>query len=439
MSVFVEARTDPFAARREQLATRMRSRGRSETPVRRPLRGIQIKEDSYAIIRVLDSEGRFIPVIDAAGELRPTGAGPQRTVSWTNFLVQSVSEQRQEKQQIVETFGDSYIFFFGESPRMLQVQGILINSADFNWRAEWWENYERYFRGTRLVERAARLYLIYDEIIVEGYLLNASASESAQNNSAVQFNFTIYVTGYSNVSLIGDPNFPAPQGSIDYTDVTAYGEQLRAFEDGQNVQTASTVDAVRRANQTGIYLGAAQMLSDVIRRGITSGDVSVSAFLQRAQTVITGTKDVIARSKAFYGSPSRDNPNAFARNRPLRTTFQDNTDEFISSDVSGTLPEESPFSKADQWLQMDQRVDTAVSDYFNPAEPEFWDLMGRAGRASQEIASRASNAAAYTSAGGSTSRLFSGPATATNPVGVTSGVVRDTPFGVNVFSGGFGG
>ena len=79
-------------------------------------------------------------------------------------MLQNVQEAHMEKHQIVETFGESYIFFFGEAPRFIDVSAVIINSHDFNWEAEWWDNYNRFLRGTKSVEQGARTYLFYDEI-----------------------------------------------------------------------------------------------------------------------------------------------------------------------------------------------------------------------------------------------------------------------------------
>src|ERR1043166_5390362 len=64
--------------------------------VRRPVRGIQIKEDTYATIQVRQSNGIAIPLFDAASRSN-TGRGYRNS----NFLIQSIQEQRAEKQQIV--------------------------------------------------------------------------------------------------------------------------------------------------------------------------------------------------------------------------------------------------------------------------------------------------------------------------------------------------
>lgn len=169
--------------------------------VRRPVRGIQIKNDTYATIQVRQANGIAIPLFDAAAP-SDTGKGIRNS----NFILQSVQEQRAEKQQIILTFGEPYIFFFGEQPRIITVSGVLLNTEDFNWRAEWWENYDRYLRGTQCVRQKTRVYLSWDDIVVEGYIFQASASESSQEQNYVQFQFQMFLTNYQNISNIGDIN-----------------------------------------------------------------------------------------------------------------------------------------------------------------------------------------------------------------------------------------
>jgi len=168
--------------------------------VRRPVRGLQIKEDTYATIQVRDAAGQAIALFDAASY---TGGG--MGIRNSNFLIQSIQEQRAEKQQIVLTFGEPYIFFFGEQPRVLNIEGVLLNTEDFNWRAEWWANYDLYLRGTQCVRSRTRVYLSWDDIVVQGYILSSNSSESSQNQNFVTFQFQMFLTNYENISTIGDP------------------------------------------------------------------------------------------------------------------------------------------------------------------------------------------------------------------------------------------
>jgi hypothetical protein len=231
MAVFIEVVTDPFEENRSQEVSIQRGGDDSRTVggrriARRPLRGLEIKEDRVAAIKVVQSDGTEIPLVDAGS---PYGDG-QTQAGYTNFIIQSVTEARMEKHQIVETFGESYIFFFGEAPRFLDVQMVVINSHDFNWEAEWWENYERHFRGTRLVEMGARLYMFYDDNIVEGYMLNSQASKMSDQPLMVQMNFRLFLTGYRNITFVGNPQYPIRASVV--------------LPDGVNLRDPSATDSI---------------------------------------------------------------------------------------------------------------------------------------------------------------------------------------------------
>jgi len=133
-------------------------------------------------------------------KLRGTGL---KKAAWTDWILQQVKETRVEKTQLIETFGDSYLYVFGERPRTLSFQGLLLNTEDYNWRAQFWENWDLYFRATRLVEMNARMYISWDDILVEGYPISANAQESADSPNAMVFTFNFYVTNYTNIAAKG--------------------------------------------------------------------------------------------------------------------------------------------------------------------------------------------------------------------------------------------
>jgi len=230
-TAFVTITPDPFAALVGEVPGAPGSLGTdimrpvvNYNHVRRPVRGIQIKADTYATIRVVRADGSMLPLFDAGGQIPENQVGPATSVAYSNFLVQSITESRTEKQQIVETFGEPYIFFYGEQPRMLSVSGTLLNTADFNWRAEWWQNYNLYLRGTKCVENRSRVWLVWDDILVEGYLLKAEAAEQAQQPNAIQFSFILFLTNYQNFSDIGNYHFPkvVPEASSDPAEARSY-------------------------------------------------------------------------------------------------------------------------------------------------------------------------------------------------------------------------
>lgn len=173
--------------------------------VRRPYRGIEVKDDTYAVLTIRRSDGSPIPMYSSSA--RPSGddePSEDAAVSdYSDFILQSVQEERAEKNQIVETFGDTFVYFFGERARILRFSGLLINTYDFNWRSQFWRNYDLYMRGTKLVEANARAYLSYDTRVLEGYPLSAAATDDANAPYSIPFTMTMLLTNYYDYSNIG--------------------------------------------------------------------------------------------------------------------------------------------------------------------------------------------------------------------------------------------
>lgn len=153
---FIENASNAFAAVED-----------TQVNIRRPLYGIQIKENRPAFLAIFQT-GTYEGKISLVDSSAPGGY----SFANHNFILQSVDEQRTEKFQIVETFGDHFTFFYGEKPIILQCSGMLFNTMDFNWKNEWLNNYNNLLRGTKCVENRSRVFLGFDDVLAEGYLLN---------------------------------------------------------------------------------------------------------------------------------------------------------------------------------------------------------------------------------------------------------------------------
>ena len=162
--VLVEA--DPFAAALAEMGSDSKYETAAQvkdelSTVRRPYRGIQIKDDVYASLSIRSASNADM-LLTSSSSRDDSG----KVKRYSDFILQSISDSRSERHQVMETFGDSYIYFFGEKPRMITLSGVLINSEDFNWRAQFWDNYDKNLRGTQLVRKGARAYLSYDTIVI---------------------------------------------------------------------------------------------------------------------------------------------------------------------------------------------------------------------------------------------------------------------------------
>ena len=365
MSVFVSLEIDDFQKTfSDKLAQAKSSRRSGQSPsVRRPTRGLEVKDDTYAIMRVVRPDGSCIPLFDS-GALDGTG----QNENFANFLLQGVNEARMEKQQIVETFGEPYIFFFGEAPRFIDVQAVLLKSFDFNWRAEWWENYDKYLRGTKLVEMGARCYLFYEDTIVEGYILNAQTMESSDMPMYLQLQFRMFVTNYANISFIGDPFYPIragavpPPGVADFTDMDAWGQLTPKYPDQtspeQDAQEAF-LQALRASGQSQIetQIQRQKALNSVLKaeQQIAANEALMSAGSFFSSSYLTA---VLQRGMTSTAFPAQDiegflfNVQQFLENagtsllgpqppqhvRAMRSKIADNRDEYVNGGITDIEP-----------------------------------------------------------------------------------------------------
>lgn len=182
---------DPFA---EDLVNQNSTKNLvTSNNVRRPTFGHLERKETFASLSVkaMDTDGSLKDLV-ITNSSAPDGKG----VMNHNFIIQGFAVSSQEKFQVVETFGDEYLFFFGERPVIIQVQGFLLNTPDFNWRGEWYDNYSNFLRGTKCVEKKARVYLVADGLIFSGYILSTTTQVTDAQPRLTPFSFQMIVTNF---------------------------------------------------------------------------------------------------------------------------------------------------------------------------------------------------------------------------------------------------
>jgi hypothetical protein len=267
--------TSPLDLIRTSMTGKCHTRGRGQlrdkypggpSEVRRPFMGLQLKAERHAFLQVYAQDGSVIPLYNQVGgwsgakesQDKTPGEGQlEKAQHFTDFLITSVQEQRTEKVQVVETFGEDYLYATGSRPQVLAVSGYLCNSTDFPWRAQFWSNYNRYLRGSKLLENKYTAYFGWDDIMVEGYILSAGASETAQNQDIVNFNFSFLVTDY--ISL-AEMSFDNILRNLERTDLPAFWEvtqrgEPRIYSDNNIVLTSEGMRARQRFIQLSGKIG----------------------------------------------------------------------------------------------------------------------------------------------------------------------------------------
>jgi len=123
---------------------------------------------------------------------------------YTKFFLESVSEAHQERSQVVETFGEFYVFFFGERPPVYTFAGTLMNTKYANWTQDFMFYYDKFLRGTKSVENNARIVLTYGGRQIEGFILGVSTQTAAQSENGTQFSFQVLVIDRKVLQLSAD-------------------------------------------------------------------------------------------------------------------------------------------------------------------------------------------------------------------------------------------
>jgi hypothetical protein len=341
-------------ARREQQG--ISSRGFQS--VRRPTRGVVLREETFATLRVVAGDGNNLHVIDAGSTVTKPGSTDPFTIQvngktmratdiYSNFLLQNVIEDRQEKAQILETFGEPYIFLFGERARVIAFQGILLNSWDFNWEAEWWANYDNFLRGTKCVENDARVYLAFDNTIVGGYIVSSNVQKVAQERHWLQFQFQLFVTYYETFSHLGQGEVVQDDAQYDGDPLTAEKRRVlfdadrpplidtksyTAYEIGDDGKVQGYFDTTENAMMAVKMANQPRQLAEAWRK--IQRDTNL--VLSTASQVWSGT--VVRVPEGFAGVFAYDEKNPAVQVREQNqldaevvryTTFDKNKDEYV--------------------------------------------------------------------------------------------------------------
>ena len=155
--------------------------------------GYEVAPREFIPIDIKDSPSSIRVFGKGHGNGKSIGTMRDLIPSYSKFIIEGVSENRTERSQIVETFGDFYVFMFGERPSVINFNCQLINGANINWVHDFMFMYDAYLRGTRCVEQNASCIVTYGGKQVSGLILNCSAQINAAVEGAVAMSFSLVV------------------------------------------------------------------------------------------------------------------------------------------------------------------------------------------------------------------------------------------------------
>jgi len=173
----------------------------------------------------------------------------------SKFFLESVQESHNEKYQIVETFNNFYVYFYGERPPVYNFSGTLLNLSNYNWKNEFMYFYQNFWRGSKAVELGARVFLTYDYQQIQGYILNINTSLQTLTDNAAQFSFSMLVTrrlffnGTPDDNVIRDNLIPKTDTGFINTESNSFSQALATEYLEKNTKNSSSLTTLD-ANQT---------------------------------------------------------------------------------------------------------------------------------------------------------------------------------------------
>ena len=167
---------------------------------RRPYHGLTLKDSARAYLMAIGyPNGTDKPPVDLLQEFMRNNPMATQAVNgkpfvYTDFVLSSVAHGQITRQQITQTFGDTYVDFFGEQPIYVKLSGHLLNSRDFPWKELFATLYDDVLQGPKLLQNKGHVIIGWDYTIIEGYPLQVTFLEQAENPMGAGFTMDFLVS-----------------------------------------------------------------------------------------------------------------------------------------------------------------------------------------------------------------------------------------------------
>lgn len=230
----------------------------------------------------------YIDLIGPSGDASLM-ADPSNTNSfgYDKFLMTSVSCSMTEKTQVTQVFGDNeVVYYFGRDPIVFNISGILIDSPDNDWFAQWMKMYSEFLRGTQLAKNYELLKLVLPNMAVTGTVSGFSWHEDSDRDVDIPFSFQFIAKVVEPTTATG-LSMPTTNllNGVDFSHVAAFTGQSQINSLKGQVATLEQV----LANPLSSLSDKASALSAL---GTTTGG-SYGTFLQNSQSAFTGVSSII--------------------------------------------------------------------------------------------------------------------------------------------------
>lgn len=137
---------------------------------------------------------RSLPADTAAAAQTLLNAGNANGAGYFDFLLTSVTQQKAEREQAVDTLTDNTVIYYsGQSAPVLSCQGVFLNTYQDDQNVWFQLLYADLLRGTQLARRGLAVRFRYDSYFMTGYLTGLSDTVQGSEKNSIQFSFMFRV------------------------------------------------------------------------------------------------------------------------------------------------------------------------------------------------------------------------------------------------------
>jgi len=212
-----------------------------------------------------------------------------------------------EKTQIMEVFGDSeVVYYFGRRPLVFSIRGVLIDSPDNNWFAEWMKMYNDFLRGSQLARNYELVKLVLPNMILTGSISSMSWAQDSSRDIDIPFNFEF-------IAKIVEPRDATPEGmptsnQLSYVNFSAVNgfatqSQINSLKGQVAVLTSTIQDPFASLIQKGAALNALGTgLGGAFGSFLESSKGGINSFQKRVDSWIAAENSYVnsIKNSAMY-------------------------------------------------------------------------------------------------------------------------------------------
>lgn len=207
-------------------------------------------------------------------------AKDKSTANFPFFILRSFQLRTEQKMQLYEAFDTSFVYLFGEKPLVAEFTLSAYDMKNADWFRNFFTKYRSLFAGYQAATQQAITYIMVNDILFEGVMINLSPQKNIESNEIVHMGLTMVLTGINFLGSIGDD----------------WSAKLRAQE--RSKTPADMEAAAQTAAMAANAAGDPSQLSDK-----PEGSIGLNVFTYKGLTDAAKTLMASARNSLMPTSP----------------------------------------------------------------------------------------------------------------------------------------